>query len=149
MAKNREGASTSASSYEIASPTEMNHLFSGATNLLAALLLSSCAADRDYRPVAPGEGPPVARYIDLREEPSISTFHFPRGVYSLEAEDNRGYYYRAPRQVMKHAFGGGMPYDGGIFVQKNRRDVIRGYVVWAGGRTKIGDLKRAAYSYRD
>lgn len=122
---------------------------SAALCVTAMLLLTSCAAERHYRPIPPGEGPNVPRQIELREEPSISTFHFPRGVYSLEAEDNRGYYYRAPRQVMKHAFAGSMPYDGGIFVRKDRPGKVRAYVVWAGGRTKIGDLSRADLEFRE
>jgi hypothetical protein len=117
--------------------------------IAVALLLPGCVADRTYRPIPPGEGPNAPRYAVLREEPSISTFHFPRGVYSLEAEDHRGYYYRAPRQVMKHAFAGAMPYDGGIFVRKDRPKKVRAYVVWAGGRTKIGDLSRADLEFRD
>lgn len=117
--------------------------------LATALLLTACVADRDYRVVSPGEGPAVPGSIELRDEPSISTFHFPRGRYALEAEDDRGYYYRAPRQVMKHEFGGSMPYDGGIFVSKQSRDSVRGYVVWSGGRTKIGDLTRADFNFAD
>ncbi|MFN2509381.1 MAG: hypothetical protein ABR589_11490 [Chthoniobacterales bacterium] len=118
-------------------------------SLFIGLLLTSCASERNYRTLPPGAGPAVPRFIELREEPSIATFHFPRGVYSLEAEDNGGYYYRAPRQVVKHAFAGSMPYDGGIFVRKGKRQTLRGYVVWAAGRTKIGNLTRADYEFRD
>lgn len=91
----------------------------------------------------------MPRYLELREEPSIATFHFPPGLYALEAEDNGGYYYRAPRQVTKHAFAGALPYDGGVYVRKGKRQKLRGYVVWAGGRTKIGNLTRADYEFRD
>lgn len=112
-------------------------------------LLTSCASDRNYRTLPPGEGPNAPRSIELREEPSISTFHFPRGTYALEAVDDLGYYYRAPRQVMKHAFAGSMPYDGGIYVRKSDQTRLRGYVVWAGGRTKIGNLSRADYEFRE
>ena len=119
------------------------------TCLAACSLLTSCVADRDYRPIPPGEGPNVPRQITLREEQSISTIHFPRGVYQLTAEDRRGYYYRAPRQVVKHAFAGSMPYDGGIFVDKRRADRVRGYVVWAGGRTKIGNIPSADLEFSD
>ncbi len=114
-----------------------------------AVSLISCASDGRYRPLPPGEGPPVPRTVILREEPSISTFHFPRGVYRLEAEDDRGYYYRAPGQVQKHAFAGSQPYDGGIYVRKSEPDKPRAYVVWAGGRTKIGNLARANLEFRD
>jgi hypothetical protein len=87
--------------------------------------------------------------VELRDEPQIATFHFPRGLYSLAAEDNAGYYYRAPRRVMKHSFDGFDPYDGGLFVRKDNPRMIRGYIVWAGGRTKIGNLSRGNYEFRD
>ncbi|HMJ06347.1 MAG TPA: hypothetical protein VK474_08860 [Chthoniobacterales bacterium] len=89
----------------------------------------------------------MPHYADLLEERSIATFHFPRGLYTLEAEDNGGYYYRAPRQLTKHAFSGLQPYDGGIYVRKAKRQQFRGYVVWAGGRTKIGNLTRARIDF--
>ena len=90
----------------------------------------------------------MPQFIELHEEPSIATFHFPRGLYALEAEDNGGYYYRAPQHLAKHAFAGAMPYDGGIYVRKGPRKKLRGYVVWAGGRTKIGNLTQASYRFR-
>ena len=86
--------------------------------------------------------------IDLQEEQSIATFHFPRGRYSLQSEDNAGFYYRAPRQLIKHSFAGFAQYDGGLFVPKRDRNALRGYVIWAGGLTKIGNLSRAHYAFR-
>jgi hypothetical protein len=115
----------------------------------ACAMLTACAADRDYRPIPPGEGPNVPRRIQLREEQSISTVHFPRGVYQLTAEDKRGYYYRAPRQVVKHEFAGFAQYEGGIFIEKRRANRARGYLVWAGGRTKIGELSQADLEFGD
>ena len=82
--------------------------------------------------------------IALEEEQSIATVHFPRGLYRLEAEDNGGYYYRSPRPLTKHAFAGLQPYQGGIYLRKTPPRRLRGYLVWAGGRTKIGNLTRAA-----
>ncbi|MEP6808932.1 MAG: hypothetical protein ABI992_01715 [Chthoniobacterales bacterium] len=113
--------------------------------LLAAvsLLQTACSAEGSYSPLAPGEGPSLPQVVVLRDEPSISTMHFPRGVYRLEAQDNAGYYYRAPRRLMKHAFAGFQTYDGGIYVSKRSPQKLRGYLVWAGGRTKIGDLSSA------
>ena len=113
------------------------------------MLLTSCASERNYRPIAPGEGPHAPRYVELRKESQIATFHFPRGLYSLEAEDDGGYYYRAPRQLTKHSFAGSDPYEGGLFVRKGNRTKVRGYVVWAGGRTKIGNLSSAKYEFRN
>jgi hypothetical protein len=114
-----------------------------------AFALSSCASDGRYRPIAPGEGPPIPRAIVLRNERAISTMHFPRGVYRLEAEDNHGYYYRAPRRLMKHAFAGFQPYNGGIFMRKKAPRELRGYVVWAGGRTKIGNFPPTKVEFRE
>ncbi len=90
----------------------------------------------------------MPRVIDVHEELSISTVHFPSGAYWLHAEDDAGYYYRAPRQVVKHAFAGMQQYDGGVFVRKGSRPRVRGYIVWAGGRTKIGNLSPDEYDFR-
>ena len=86
--------------------------------------------------------------VSIPEELSISTVHFPPGDYRLDAEDDAGYYYRSPRQVTKHAFAGLQQYDGGIFVRKGGRPRVRGYIVWAGGRTKIGNLSPEEYEFR-
>ncbi len=110
---------------------------------LAALLLTSCASSRP-----PDRSPPPAA-IELRDEPQISTFHFPRGIYSLGDTDDTGYYYRAPRPVIKHAFPGSIAYKGGIFLDRKDHTRLRAYVIWAGGRTKIGNLSRADYEFRN
>jgi hypothetical protein len=116
--------------------------------VVASLFLSGCASERNFRPLPPGEGPTVPRIVEVHEELSISTVHFPPGTYWLHAEDDAGYYYRAPRQVRKHAFAGSQQYDGGIFVRKGSRPRVRGYIVWAGGRTKIGNLSPDEYDFR-
>lgn len=108
-----------------------------------ASTLTSCVSSRVAEPAH------VPRFVDLREEPAISTFHFPRGLYSLDSEDAAGYYYRAPRSLIKHSFAGFAKYDGGIFVPRTQRTRIRGYVVWAGGVTRIGNLAHARYAFRD
>jgi hypothetical protein len=105
--------------------------------LLLALLLGSCASPPRAEPLT------VPGAIELRDEPQISTFHFPRGVYSLADQDASGFYYAAPRHVIKHGFPGSIPYDGGIFMQRDDHRKIRAYVIWAGGRTKIGNLAGA------
>ncbi|MGI8436346.1 MAG: hypothetical protein ACR2NX_05515 [Chthoniobacterales bacterium] len=91
----------------------------------------------------------MPRHVELSEEKQISTFHFPVGIYTLQAEDNGGYYYRAPQRLTKHAFPGSQTYDGGIYLRKAPPQRIRGYVVWAGGRTKIGNLTRARVEFRE
>lgn len=91
----------------------------------------------------------MPHFVDLRQPLSISTVHFPVGTYTLVAQDNGGYYYQSPRHVTKHAFAGLQQYDGGIYLRKGTRSRVRGYLVWGGGRTKIGNLAQADYSFRD
>jgi hypothetical protein len=117
-------------------------------SVLIATLVTACASERNYRTLPPGEGPPVPQSVEVRQEVSISTVHFPPGVYALHAEDDAGYYYRSPRQLTKHAFAGFQQYDGGVFIRKGNRPRVRGYIVWAGGRTKIGELDRDDYELR-
>ena len=116
--------------------------------ILIATLLTGCASERNFRTLPPGEGPSVPQAIEVQQEVSISTVHFPPGVYSLHAEDDSGYYYRSPRQLTKHAFAGFQQYDGGVFIRKGSRPRVRGYIVWAGGRTKIGELDKDDYQLR-
>jgi hypothetical protein len=115
---------------------------------LLPALLTACAAERTYRDLPPGEGPAIPRVVELGNELSIETVHFPRGAYFLSGEDEAGYYYRAPKQLIKHAFAGFQQYDGGIFMPKRNPQNVRGYIVWAGGRTKIGHLSPRDYAFR-
>ena len=116
---------------------------------LAFFSVAGCSSERNFRAIPPGEGPATPRYVDLRGPLQIATVHFPVGTYVLTAQDNGGYYYRSPRPVTKHAFAGLQQYDGGIYLRKGARSKVRGYLVWGGGRTKIGDLSHADYSFRD
>lgn len=50
---------------------------------------------------------------------------------------------------MKQSFGGAYPHQGGPFLRRGKRQQLRGFVVWAAGRTKIGNLTRARYQFRD
>ncbi len=106
-------------------------------------LFVSCASksQRATRAVLP-------RFLELQREQSIATVHFPRGDYSLADEDRDGYYYRSPRSVIKHAFAGSQPYDGGIFLSK-KGNRLRGYIVWAGGWTKVGNISPSAIQFRN
>jgi hypothetical protein len=113
------------------------------------LLLFSCAGSRHYHPI-PAEGPPaIARYLELRSEVSVATMHFPAGTYSLVAEDDRGYYYRAPRKVAEHSAGAPIWHDGGIYVNKRDPRRLRGYVYWGGKLTHVGNLSRARHDLHD
>ena len=124
--------------------------FSGLFQLLGvmmiALLLASCASNRQ----SPfGVGRTTPRFLELFEATSRGTLHFPQGLYAFEAEDETGYYYRAPRSVRQHSFGGSYPHDGGVFVRKSMPLQMRGYIDWASKRTKVGNLSDVRHEFRD
>lgn len=86
--------------------------------------------------------------IELRSKISAGTVHFPPGLYTLDSEDPKGYYYRAPRKVYQRSFSGRLPRDGGIFVSKRNQRKLRGYVIMPSGLTHVGNLSRADYEFR-
>lgn len=107
--------------------------------VLVTLLLPGCATPQsNWTPT---------QLLELRSSPAVATVHFPAGVYSLDRTDADGYYYRAPRQVIKHSFAGPQPYNGGIFVSRRDPRKLRGYIVWAGGWTKIGNLSGEPHEF--
>jgi hypothetical protein len=116
---------------------------------LTALLLCACAGSSHPRVITPSEGVSSPRYLELNSEVRIATIHFPAGVYTLNAEDKIGYYYRAPRKIAEHIGGGAAWRDGGIFVSKRNSQKLRGYVYRAGAITLVGNLSRARYQFRD
>jgi hypothetical protein len=116
--------------------------------LVTALLFSGCGGtDRRHsvNPAATTSAPPL---IELRSKISTGTLHFPPGLYRLDSEDAKGFYYRAPRKVYQRSFSGGLPYEGGIFVSKRDQRKLRGYVIMPGGLTHVGNLSRANYEFR-
>jgi hypothetical protein len=115
-------------------------------NVLLAFLLSACAGSPHPRLVSPSEGPPTQRYLELYRDKQIATLHFPAGVYTLDAVDKIGYYYRAPRKI---AEAGSVWRDGGIFVSKRDPHKLRGYVWRAGAITHIGNLSHAKHRLFD
>jgi hypothetical protein len=116
--------------------------------LTTALFLGGCGGTDRRQPVHPAATATVARFIALLSGTSAGTIHFPRGLYSLESEDNHGYYYRAPVKLSQHSFGGREPRDGGIFVSKQNQRKLRGYVVMPAGVTHVGNLSGANYQFR-
>ncbi len=118
------------------------------TGLVAALLLASCGGSHHFRATNVAATSSTPPYLELRSEPSAATLHFPRGVYVLEAVDDKGYYYRAPRKIVQHSFSGGLQYSGGIFVAKRDRRRLRGYVILPSGLTHVGNLSRAEHEFR-
>ena len=109
----------------------------------AALLLGGCASGKQVRQF---DSPP--QVLELQEAASRGTIHFPEGTYTFESEDDSGYYYRAPRSVRQHSFGGSYPYEGGIFVLKRDPQRIRGYIVMGNERRKLGNLSDARHEFR-
>ena len=114
---------------------------------LVALLFAGCGGTDRRSPIT-SSTTTVPPFIELRSSVSASTIHFPPGVYSLESQDQHGYYYRAPGKLYQHSFGGGYGHEGGIFVSKRDPRKLRGYVIMAGGLTHVGNLSRADYQYR-
>lgn len=114
--------------------------------VFVALLFASCGGTDRRQPVTSSTSAPP--FIELLSNTSAGTIHFPRGLYSLETQDQNGYYYRAPGKVYQHSFGGSYGHDGGIFVSKRDQRKLRGYVMMAGGLTHVGNLSRANYQFR-
>jgi hypothetical protein len=111
--------------------------------LTSSFLLGACAGSSHPQLISPSEGPPSRRYIELLQEKQIATLHFPAGIYTLNAADKIGYYYRAPRKIRE----GYAWRDGGIFVSKRDPQKLRGYVFRAGTITHVGNLSRVRYRF--
>ena len=109
----------------------------------AALLLGGCSSGKQVRQF---DSPPQT--LELQETPSRGTLHFPQGTYVYDSEDDTGYYYRAPRSVRQHSFGGSYPHEGGIFVLKRDPQRIRGYIVLGNERRKVGNLSDTRHEFR-
>jgi hypothetical protein len=116
--------------------------------VIASSLLGSCGGSHNFRVTSAAETTSAPPYLELRADRSASTLHFPRGIYVLNAVDDKGYYYRAPQKIRQHSFSGGLSYDGGIFVEKRDRRRLRGYVIMPSGLTHVGNLSRADYEFR-
>jgi len=107
------------------------------------LSLLGCAGSSHPRLISPSEGPPTRRYLRLEAEKQIATLHFPAGIYTLDAADKIGYYYRAPRKIRE----GYAWHDGGIFVSKRDPQKLRGYVFRAGTVTHVGNFSRVPHRF--
>src|SRR6266513_4740686 len=116
-------------------------------NILLAFLLSSCAGSSHPQLITPTEGPSSPRYLEIYSELHAATLHFPAGVYTLNAVDKIGYYYRAPRKVAEHIGGGSLGREGGIFVSKRNSQKLRGYVFRAGTITLVGNFSRTKHRF--
>lgn len=117
-------------------------------SLSVALLLTGCGGTDRRRSVDPAATTSAPQAIELRSKISTGTLHFYPGLYTLDSEDAKGYYYRAPRKVYQRSFSGRLPHDGGIFVSKRNQRKLRGYVIMPGGLTHVGNLSGADYEFR-
>lgn len=116
--------------------------------LVVASLLASCGGNQHFRATNAAETTSTPPYLELRSATSASTLHFPPGLYVLDAVDDKGYYYRAPRKIMQRSFSGGLLHNGGIFVSKRDQGRLRGYVILPSGLTHVGNLSRTDHEFR-
>ena len=86
---------------------------------------------------------------EIYSELHAATLHFPAGVYTLNAVDKIGYYYRAPRKIAEHVGGGSLWREGGIFVSKRNPQKLRGYAYRAGTITHVGNFSGVKHTFRD
>jgi len=112
-------------------------------------LLFGCAGSSHPRLVTPSEGPISPRYLEIYSELHAATLHFPAGVYTLNAVDKIGYYYRAPRKIAEHIGTGSLWREGGIFVSKRNPQKLRGYVYRAGTITHVGNFSGVKHRFRE
>jgi hypothetical protein len=124
-----------------------HRVVTGTLLALFALVLTGCGGTDRRRPVNASAESFVLRFIELRSDTSAGTIHFLRGRYTLESEDQNGYYYRSPLKVYERSFSGRISHDGGIFVSKRNQRKLRGYVVMPYGVTLVGNLSGADYQY--
>ena len=115
--------------------------------LTTVLFLSGCGGTDRRQRVNPA-ATRTAPFMELLSDTSAGTIHFPRGLYSLDSEDQHGYYYRSPGNVYQRSFSGRLPHEGGIFVSKRNHRKLRGYVIMPGGLTHVGNLSGANYQFR-
>jgi hypothetical protein len=116
--------------------------------LMTAFLLTGCGGTDRRQSVDSAATTSTPPAIELRSKISTGTLHFPTGLYRLDSEDAKGYYYQAPRKVYQRSFSGRLPYEGGIFVSKRNQRKLRGYVIMPGGLTHVGNLSGADYEFR-
>jgi hypothetical protein len=116
---------------------------------LTMFVIAACGGSPHPRVVREPGTIGAPRVIQLYSEVQVATLHFPAGLYSLQAVDGIGYYYRSSRGVIQHLGTGPVVRRGGIFVSKRNRAKLRGYIYLGGAVTHVGNLSRAQYEFRD
>ena len=130
-------------------PVRLNFSTAQLLNILLSFLLFGCAGSSHPRVIPPSEGPPNRQYLELYSDVHMATLHFPAGVYTLNAADKIGYYYRAPGKIAEHIGAGSVWRNGGIFVSKRNPEKLRGYVYRAGTLTHIGNFSRTKHEFHN
>ena len=125
------------------STPQLLNLFFAFILLPSSFIICACAGSSHPRLISPSEGPASRQYLQIYSEKQIATLHFPAGVYTLDAADKIGYYYRAPRKVRE----GYTFLDGGIFVSKRDPQKLRGYVFRAGTVTHVGNFSHVQHRF--
>jgi hypothetical protein len=117
--------------------------------LSTSYFLLSCAGSSQPRLVTPSGGPISPNFLEIYSEQHVATLHFPAGLYTLNAVDKIGYYYRAPRKIAEHFGSGSFWREGGIFVSKRNPQKLRGYVYRAGTVTHVGNFSGVKHRFRE
>ena len=86
--------------------------------LSVSLFLLTACANQHFR--VPAGGPPsgAPQAVELLREKQVANLHFPAGVYSFYAEDDKGFYYQSPRPIVQHGAGSSSWRQGGLFVNR-------------------------------
>lgn len=71
-----------------------------------------------------------------------ATTTFPPGKYKPAFEDERGYYYEAPKKVLFDDVAV-YSFDGGVYVERGHTAPTRWYVIRPNGRRTMGHFKTA------
>lgn len=119
-----------------------------ATFYLFAVFLSGCGSQQ-FRLANDGTSAGVPRYVELLREKQVANLHFPAGLYSLYATDNKGFYYRAPYPIRQNTDIGAVSRNGGVYVSRRNNEKIRGYIFFAGALTHVGDLSKVPHRFRE
>ena len=129
-------------------PIKRQRLLLSTLAFLLSTLLGACA-NQHFR--IPAEGPPsdAPQSVELLREKQVANLHFPAGLYSFYAMDDKGYYYRSLRPVIQRTSNSSVSRRGGLFVNKRHPDKLRGYVFLAGSITHVGDLSRVPHEFRN
>jgi hypothetical protein len=111
---------------------------------LAALFTSGCSSlhrGSTFRAVS--SQPPVSA-IELTAPAMVTemgaTTTFPAGKYRPAYEDERGYYFEAPRKVLVDDVAT-YAFDGGVYVLRGQTAPTRWYVIRPNGRRSMGRFK--------